>query len=91
MPVNYNVMVNNFSMITSHFGMDMTDEYAERIEAVGSKYSKGRGHRGKEWKDDSEKKDTMANEKVKDAADEFLSDSYDLLEEYSKDVDYYLL
>jgi hypothetical protein len=71
--------------------MDMTDEYAERIAAVGSKYSKGRGRREKQWKDDSEKKDIMASEQVKDAADAFLSESYDLLEEYSEDVDYYLL
>ena len=84
-------MVDDFSVITTHFGIEMSDTYSERIAAVGSKYSKGRGNRGKQWKDDSEAKDTTASEKVKDAADAYLSESFDMLEDFSQDVDYYLL
>ena len=69
----------------------MTEEYTERIVSVATKYSKGRGSKGKNWKDDSEAKDTAASEKVKDAADAYLSESYDMLEDFSQDVDYYLL
>lgn len=84
-PVNYEGIIENLIEITlpNHFELLMTNERKEKILKVGSKYSKGRGGREKEWKDDNKKKEDAATPEVKRACGVFLDRSYEQLETYS--------
>ncbi len=61
----------------------MTNERRENILNVGSKYSKGRGSREKEWVEDNKKKDAAATPQVKQACSYFLNHLYEKLELFS--------
>ncbi len=76
--VSYEGLLENFirSIIPDHFGIPMTEDASERIRLIGSRYSKGRGNRGVEWKDDTEKKKNGATPEIKAASELFLDRWY---------------
>lgn len=92
--VNYANIVQKLIdfIIPVHYNLDVSDEAKKNILEVGSRYSKGRGDRAKEWKDDSEKKEKSASPEVKEAAKYFLEELYDQLEieSHHEDAQYYL-
>mmetsp|Transcript_6077 Transcript_6077/g.6608 ORF Transcript_6077/g.6608 Transcript_6077/m.6608 type:complete len:442 (-) Transcript_6077:360-1685(-) len=81
--VNYEDIVNKLisTVIPDHFDVEMTDERSENILAVSSRYSKGRGDRSKEWKEDSSKKERGATPEIRSASRNFLNKLYERLEE----------
>lgn len=83
--VNYEGIIDNLIQhtIPDHFKILMTNERKEHILAVGSKYSKGRGNREGEFKNDNERKEDAATPAVKSASRVFLQPSYVKLEMYS--------
>jgi len=89
--VNYENIVHKLAdhIIPDHFKVDVPSEAREQIFEVGSRYSKGRGNKGKEWTEDSEKKDKNATPQIKEAANYFLEDSYHQLELESDNGDAY--
>jgi len=84
-PVNYENIVQKLidHIIPDHFKVLLTNEGKENILEVGSKYSKGRGERQKEWKEDSEQKEKEATPEVRAAASFFLQEWYEQLEDES--------
>jgi len=82
--VNYNQLPNILidSIIPDHFNYPLSKQGTQRILDVSSVYSKGRGAKKKEWKDDSQKKDENASPFVRDAAAFFMKESYNGLEEF---------
>jgi hypothetical protein len=89
-PVNYENIVQKLinHIIPDHFGLLMTEEEKENILKVSSKYSKGRGIRSREWKEDSDLKELSATHEIRAAAQYFLKEWYDILEEQSEN-EYY--
>ena len=89
-PVNYENLVQNLiaHVIPDHFKVTMTDEGRDNILKVGSQYSKGRGNRHKEWKEDSKEKERLATPEIRDASEYFLQEIYRKMEEESKN-EYY--
>ncbi|KAL3917208.1 MAG: hypothetical protein SGILL_004820 [Bacillariaceae sp.] len=61
------------------FGRPLSQKEIDNMESVSHEYSKGRGQRAGEFKGDSEQKAQAASTEVKEAAEEFLTDSYDKL------------
>jgi hypothetical protein len=82
-PVNYENLVQNLiaHVIPDHFKITMTNEGEENILKVGSQYSKGRGTRHKEWKEDSIEKDRLATPEIREASKYFLQELYEKMEE----------
>lgn len=68
-------------ILPEKFGVPTGETEIERILKVSGSYSKGRGSRKKEWKDDSEKKEEEASQAIRKAAKYFLLESYEKLEE----------
>jgi len=68
----------------NHFGIPVTEVERQNIEEVCTHYSKGK--RDKKWneKGDSEKKEKMASEAVKEASRVFLAPSYEWLEKENR-------
>jgi len=56
----------------------------ENILEVSGQYSKGRGNRAREWEQDSEQKEERATESIRNAAIDFLQQSYDSLQQHSE-------
>jgi hypothetical protein len=63
-------------------GRPLTDTEVSNMEAVSTMYSKGRGNKKKEFKDDSEKKEHAASEAVREAAEKFMKESFEQLAEF---------
>jgi hypothetical protein len=89
-PVNYENIVQKLinHIIPDHFGVLMTDEGKDNILQVASKYSKGRGQKSREWKEDSDQKERQASPGIRHAANYFLKEWYDIMEEQSQN-EYY--
>mmetsp|Transcript_56818 Transcript_56818/g.169646 ORF Transcript_56818/g.169646 Transcript_56818/m.169646 type:complete len:446 (-) Transcript_56818:42-1379(-) len=79
--VNYNDIIDDLTtrVIPHHFKVPLNDQEIGRIMAISSKYSKGRG-KGKQWEEDSERKDERATDAIKKACEEFLEYPYEQLE-----------
>jgi hypothetical protein len=89
-PVNYENIVQKLihHVIPDHFGVLMTDEAENNILQVASKYSKGRGKKSRQWKEDSVQKEKQASQGIRHAANYFLKEWYDIMEEQSQN-EYY--
>jgi hypothetical protein len=83
--VNYDGIVNHMikDTLPNHFKIPMTDANIENVVTIGSKYSKGRGNRAREFKDDNKKKEDAATPEVKEATEMFLNHWFNELEQYS--------
>jgi len=85
--VNYQSITNTLinTIFPDHFKLEMTEERKERIIEVSGHYSKGKSasrgksFQGKEWKEDSERKEERASPAIKEASELFLSSSYAIL------------
>lgn len=75
-------------IIPDHFHILMTDDEKENIQKVGGQYSKGRGKRKAEFKEDSEEKEKNATPEIREAAKFFLQSSFELLEEEANEKYY---
>lgn len=64
------------------WGRPLSQTEISNMEAVSTTYSKGRGNKKKEFKDDSEKKESLASEEVRDAAEKFMKESFDQLKDF---------
>lgn len=71
----------------NHFGIRITDIERQNIEDVSTHYSKGR-HTNKKWNEegDSEKKERLANDAVKEASNTFLRPSFEWFENENKNL-----
>ncbi|KAL3940825.1 MAG: hypothetical protein SGARI_000826 [Bacillariaceae sp.] len=80
-PVNYEKLPNMMweKIMPKVFGRPLSQKEIDNMESVSHEYSKGRGSRAGEFKGDSEKKVQAASTEVKEAAEEFLKESYDTL------------
>jgi len=80
--ISYDNLVNKLieDIIPRHFNVAITEERRDRIIDVSSKYSKGRAHKAKEWKEDSEEKEELATSEIRQASKIFLYDSYNSFE-----------
>mmetsp|Transcript_2255 Transcript_2255/g.4160 ORF Transcript_2255/g.4160 Transcript_2255/m.4160 type:complete len:462 (+) Transcript_2255:199-1584(+) len=89
-PVNYENIVQKLiqHIIPDHFGVLMTDAEKDNILQVASKYSKGRGGKKREWNEDSNQKEMRASKGIRHAAEYFLKEWYDIMEEQSQN-EYY--
>lgn len=85
-PVNYENLIQKLvdHIIPDHFGVLMTEEGKNNIIEIGSRYSKGRGGKNREWKEDSHQKEMRASPEIRMAANYFLKEWYDTLEEQSQ-------
>ena len=72
------------SVLPDHFNIADSDLDMEGLRKASSVYSKNRGNPAKEdWKDDSMYKQNKASVEVREAANEFLKQRYDRMEELS--------
>ena len=83
-PVNYDQLPNILweKIMPKIFGRSLTQKEIDNMEAVSHDYSKGRGQRAGEFKGDSEEKAQAASDEVKQAANEFLRESFDKLNNF---------
>ena len=82
LPVNYKDLPGKlYEIIPNHFGVAIGDDEKDRIAEVSGMYSKGRGERAHEWKDDSEAKEERATGSIKGACSMFLDDTFRQLEQ----------
>jgi hypothetical protein len=89
--VNYENLIEKliYEVIPEHFRITMTSERAENIRMISGTYSKGRGRKKHEWKEDSTEKERNASPEIRAAADLFLQDVYYELEDEAKRVDHF--
>jgi hypothetical protein len=84
-PVNYNTLPDRlYTEILPSLGLDVGPDDIERINQVASKYAKGRGGRAGKFEGDSERKEKLASEQVKHAAETFLKESFEELSNYER-------
>ena len=78
--VNYKDLLVSLTekIIPYHFNIPITDAARQRITEISTKYSKGRGDKSKQWKEDSETKDAEASQEIRKASAVFLDKSYNL-------------
>jgi hypothetical protein len=83
--VSYDDFIEKFMdhILPDHFGVDLDDDMRDRIMNVSKLYSKGRGDRAGMFRQDSSRKEDLASEEVKAAAQLFLSESFSVLKSYS--------
>ena len=82
LPVNYKDLPDKlYEVIPNHFGVAIGDDEKDRIAEVSGMYSKGRGNRAHEWKDDSEAKEERATDAIKGACSMFLDGTFRELEQ----------
>lgn len=89
--VNYDGIVDTLitDIIPDHFNYPMTEARSENVLAIGSKYSKGRGSRSGEFKEDNKKKEDLATPEVKGASEKFLVNWYEQLELFRRNNNNY--
>ena len=81
-PVNYEDLPDKlYDVIPQHFGVPLSQTERNRIAKISGVYSKGRGNRAHEWKDDSEQKEERATDAIKGACKMFLDETFEGLEE----------
>ncbi|CAB9506936.1 HSPB (Heat shock 27kDa) associated protein 1 [Seminavis robusta] len=80
--VNYDTLPTSMyeTILPTHMGVPIGQPHIDRILAVSEMYSKGRGNRKKEWQEDSTEKTKSASREIRDACQEFLSESYQALQ-----------
>lgn len=86
---NYGTAVNYASLpgamyehvLPEKFGVPTGEKEIERILQVSGQYSKGRGNKARDWKDDTQKKEEEASKSVRHAAKHFMLESYEALQE----------
>lgn len=83
--VEYDNLVEKLisDVIPNHFGLEMTEEGKQNILTVSKTYSKNKGQKSSEWKEDSEKKEQRASEEIVDASELFMSKSYAELQTFA--------
>jgi hypothetical protein len=79
-PVLYHQLPNIMweEIMPKIFGRPLKQFEIDNLEAISQTYSKGQKYKG-EYKDDSKEKEKLATDEVREAADEFLKESYDQL------------
>jgi hypothetical protein len=81
LPVNYKDLPEKlYEVIPNHFGVSIGDDETNRIAEISGVYSKGRGNRAHEWKDDSETKEEQATDAIRGACSLFLDETFRELE-----------
>ena len=71
-------------ILPHHIGIPVTSVEIDNINRVSEKYSKGRGDRSKQvWQEDSTAKEEGASPAIRQAAQQFLSESYQALQQLS--------
>lgn len=85
MPINYESLptIMYESILPNHLGVRTTQVEIDNIQRVSGSYSKGRGERKKEWEEDSTKKEAGASPEIRQAAQQFLSESYAALQTFA--------
>ena len=87
LPVNYKDLPEKlYEVIPNHFGVAIGDDETNRIAEVSGVYSKGRGNRAHEWKDDSETKEERATDAIRGACSLFLDETFRELERRAASV-----
>ena len=83
--IEYDGLVDTLisDIIPNHFGVEMTDEGKENILEVSKTYSKNKGRKKSEWKEDSEKKEKHASKEIVDASEFFMTKSYEELKTFT--------
>jgi hypothetical protein len=83
-PVNYDHLPSILweKIMPKLFGRPLSQQEINNLETVSHDYSKGRGRRAGEFKGDSEEKAHAASDAIKEAAEEFLQESYDTLNSF---------
>jgi len=87
---NYGVPVNYASLpailyetiLPHHMGIPTTATEIHNILQVSSQYSKGRDDKKAEWQEDSTEKEKAASREIRQAAKEFMTESFAALEEF---------
>ena len=85
--VNYNKLPQKLyeEIFPDDWELEISTDALERMQAVAGVYSKGRGPMtGQAFEGDSEEKEEEATDAVREAAEMFLSESYQALEQLSK-------
>ena len=83
--VEYDGLVEKLiaDVIPNHFGIEMTDKAEQNIRDVSKTYSKNKGRKDSDWKEDSEKKEKHASKAIVDASDFFMAKSYEELQTFT--------
>jgi len=80
-PVNYQDLPDKlYEVIPHHFGVPLGETERDRIAQISGMYSKGRGNKAHEWKDDSERKEERATDAIRGACKIFLDETFAELE-----------
>jgi hypothetical protein len=85
--VNYNQLPDIMwdKVMPRDFGVPVGKEMITNMQQIAGVYSKGRGHKAdQEWEEDSTKKQSTASEKVIDAANFWLGDTFEKMEALSR-------
>jgi hypothetical protein len=91
--VNYNQLPDKLwdSVLPDYFGIKVNPAMKKNVQEVSGVYSKGRGvddkgpRANRKWEDDSTKKHSTASQQVTDAVHTFMDETYEQLEELSKE------
>ncbi|GKY96347.1 hypothetical protein MPSEU_000594400 [Mayamaea pseudoterrestris] len=81
MAVDYKDLPDAFvhEILPSLLGYELSEAMIRRMQETGGQYSKGRGNKAGEFKGDSEKKERKATDAIREAAETFLTTSYEAL------------
>jgi len=81
-PVNYNSLPETFCtvILPNILGVEIGPAELHRLQATSQQYSKGRGSLAGEFTSDSDQKEKLASKAIRDAAAEYLTPSYEVLE-----------
>ncbi len=85
--VEYDGLIDQLldNIIPNHFGVTVDEEARQRVLEVSKTYSKAKTKTrgGKDWVEDSEKKEAHSTPEIRSASELFLSKSYSELKKYS--------
>jgi hypothetical protein len=75
------------TILPNQWNILITAQEVANIVQISSIYSKGRGSQAAEWHEDSERKEEAASAEIRKAAELFLQDSYNLLQQGERNHD----
>ena len=81
-PVNYRSLPDILyqEILPNKWNIPVSQTEIDNIVKISGVYSKGTGNRHGEFKNDSEEKEREASDEIREAAQEYLQESYDELE-----------
>mmetsp|Transcript_33589 Transcript_33589/g.56194 ORF Transcript_33589/g.56194 Transcript_33589/m.56194 type:complete len:94 (+) Transcript_33589:3-284(+) len=87
-PINYDRLPSILweEVMPKIFGRPLTTTEIENLEEISQQYSKGRGNKAGEFKGDSEQKEHAASNDIREAAKEFLQESFDALNKFKPKI-----